>query len=359
MKRSGAGRKATVLFCLALGLAILLTEKVQVHAAEPFATVQGTILDKTKTNMLYLSTRDGVMEIKLDSDTDASECKALVADKRISVSVAYGSDGYLHAVKITNDSGSSGASISDGSATTVYGTLSKKSKGNLLYFNTAQGVMEIMLDQSTDMSGCALMVPESDYVILCARGSDAYLHALKIADTITALNTGMTASSSISPAPRNPGNVKTATSAVVGKVASNTSERMLYLSTDGGEMQIVIDDDTDTRNGLMLVPGNQLVVSLYRGSDAYLHAVAVVGVKSVSTAVVDTTANTESTVTGTVDAKSTEDILYLNTNVGTMELKMDAVQSVLGCKTLVTGKKLTVVCARGSDAYLHALNITG
>ena len=42
-----------------------------------------------------------------------------------------------------------------------------------------------------------------------------------------------------------------------------------------------------------------------------------------------------------------------------MELKLDAVKSVTGCKVIVSGKKLTVTCARGSDAYMHALDIKG
>ncbi len=42
-----------------------------------------------------------------------------------------------------------------------------------------------------------------------------------------------------------------------------------------------------------------------------------------------------------------------------MELKLDAVNSVTNLKVLVTDKKVTVTCARGSDAYMHALTITG
>jgi hypothetical protein len=42
-----------------------------------------------------------------------------------------------------------------------------------------------------------------------------------------------------------------------------------------------------------------------------------------------------------------------------MELKLDAVNSISNCKAFVNGKKLTVTCARGSDAYMHALDIVG
>ena len=66
-----------------------------------------------------------------------------------------------------------------------------------------------------------------------------------------------------------------------------------------------------------------------------------------------------STVTGTVSGKSTENILYLNTQGGEMELKLDALRSANGFKVLINDKKVSVTCARGSDAYMHALDITG
>ena len=41
-----------------------------------------------------------------------------------------------------------------------------------------------------------------------------------------------------------------------------------------------------------------------------------------------------------------------------MELKMDKVAAPSGCKVLVEGKKISVICARGDDAYRHALTVT-
>ena len=40
-----------------------------------------------------------------------------------------------------------------------------------------------------------------------------------------------------------------------------------------------------------------------------------------------------------------------------MELKLDAVSSVNNLKVLVSGKKVTVTCARGDDAYMHAVTL--
>lgn len=360
MKAKAGLKKAAAALGLVLGLALCFRGQITAQAAEVVATVNGTILADTKTGLLYLSTSDGVMEIKIDSGTDVSECKALLAERKVSVSLSYGSDGYMHAVKITSEVNDEAVDL-DQNSTEVYGTLSKQSKGDLLIFRTQQGTMEIKLDPSTDMTNCSILVPESNYTIKCARGSDAYLHAVSIANgssnVPTASTSGLTASASLTPAPQNPSNIGVPTAAVLGTVVSGTTDNMLRLSTDEGEMEIKIDADTDTRNGVVLVPGNLVVVTLYRGSDAYMHAVMVAGVKTVSNAVIDTTAGSQSTVSGTIAEKSTEDILRLDTSAGTMELKMDAVERIAGCKALTVGKRVTIVCARGSDAYMHAIEI--
>ncbi len=337
--------------CLAFGLtaAPCLTAR----ASNIIAVVRGTVLAETTANLLYLSTKDGVMEIKLDANTDVGDCKVLFPDKQISVSLSSGSDGYLHAAKLSNEPVAAEATVDTSSTVTVYGVVDKRSRDDMLYLNTSSGTMEIKLDASTDISKCRLLVAGDSYTVACARGSDAYMHAVRIegGDTpLTAASTGLT------PAPSNPGSVPAATLAAVGTVTANTKPNLLYLNTSGGEMQFVIDANTDTRNGMMLIPGNTLVVSGYRGNDAYLHASMVIGIKGVPNAVIDT-ANTTA-VTGTVNSKSTEDMLFLDTSNGTMELKLDGVSSVVGCKVLVSGQRITVECARGSDAYMHAVKIT-
>ena len=118
---------------------------------------------------------------------------------------------------------------------------------------------------------------------------------------------------------------------------------------------MVIDGNTDSRNGLMMIPGRKVTVSVYRGSDAYMHAAAIAGEKNYVQPA--TLSGSYSTVTGTVSSKSTENILYLSTSAGEMELKLDTLGNVNNCKVLVTGKKITVTCARGADAYMHAISI--
>lgn len=346
--------RVLVVVCLTMSMLIVPIGRLNVQAVEVMATVSGTVLSGTTPDLLLLSTKDGKMEIKLDYDTDTSACKLLLPNKKISVSVSHGSDGYLHAVRISNEAQTASVSVDSSKTTVVSGTISEKSSGDLLYFNTQSGEMEIKLDAATDMSGCKVLVSGKTYSISCARGSDAYMHAIRISDSSIASTSTGTVVSNQTPAPVE---TVTANSWVSGNVTKNTKENLLYLSTKDGEMQIVIDSNTDSRNGMMLTVGRTMTVSIYRGSDAYMHAATITGVKN-SVQSVEVNTSSTSTVTGTVGSKSTENVLYLNTSGGEMELKLDALRSANGFKVLINDKKVSVTCARGSDAYMHALDIT-
>lgn len=347
--------KLCTTLCLSFGMLLSPVSLFQAQAAEVIATVEGTVMSGTTSELLKLSTKEGDMEIKLDSGTDASGCKVLLPDKKISVSVSHGSDGYLHAVRITTTASTNTVNLNS-STSTVSGKITDKSKDDVLYVDTPQGEMQIKLDPTTNLSGCTVLVEDKTYQITCARGSDAYMHAVSISDGSSSSSQAPSSFSSLTPAPASAVNVSTTT--VTGKVSDKTKENLLYLSTDGGEMQIVIDSNTDSRSGVVLTPDRKLTVSVYRGSDAYMHAATITGNKE-STWAVDVDTSSVSTVTGTVGSKSTENLLYLDTPQGQMELKLDAVRSISGCKVLISDRKLSVTCARGSDAYMHALDITG
>lgn len=349
-----------MVICLAVGMLMGPDNLMQVQAEEIVATVQGSVMTGTTTELLHLATKEGNMEIKMDSGTDASACKVMLPGSTISVSVAYGNDGYLHAVKITNSTQESVFTLDSSTNATVVGTIGEKSTDNVLYVKTEQGDMEIKLDSTTDMTGCSVLVANKAYSIACARGSDAYIHALSISDASSQSGTegGLMAvrSASLSPAPESIVRVDTTT--VSGTVGKKTNEDILYLMTSNGEMQIVIDGNTDTRNGMFLIPDRKMTVSVYRGEDDYTHAAVIVGSKeSVTPSAVDT--SSPSTVTGTVRAESSENIMHLDTSAGDLELKLDTVQSITGCKVMLEGSKVTVTCARGEDAYMHAISITG
>ncbi len=167
---------------LVLGIAVAPWNRMEAHAVEILATVNGTVLSGTNTGLLKLSTREGYMEIKLDSGTDITACKILLPDKRVSVAVTYGSDGYLHAAKITSETQESSVTLDSSATATITGQIGDKTTGNVLYVSTSQGEMEIKLDATTDVSGCSLLVVGKSYNITCMRGSDAYMHAARIYD---------------------------------------------------------------------------------------------------------------------------------------------------------------------------------
>lgn len=336
--------------CVAFGMLLLPGVSMKVHAAEIIATVQGKVMEGTTSNMLYLDTPQGKMEIKIDEGTNANGCKVLLPKKVICVSVSHGSDGYLHAVTIAENQADASISLNMDKISTVTGTLNKKTTAEILYLDTVHGEMELKLDKTTDMSGCSLLVVSGNYEVRCARGSDAYMHAVSISDA------GDAPSYSSGEVQNTVTNVSGTTRTVSGTVTDSTEESKLYLSTSEGVYIFMIDANTDTSRGRIATPNSKLMVTFYRGSDEYHHAASLVGVKDGSSATVDT--SSQSTVTGTVKKKSNENVLYLDTAQGEMELKLDKLESLNGCKILVQGKKVSVSCARGSDAYMHAISIT-
>lgn len=342
--------------CFMLGIMIMPCTRMKAEAADIIATVNGTISSKTSGDILYLSTKEGMMQIKIDSNTNVDGIKVLNPNRSIYVSVTYGNDSYLHAAKIFTDEPTTAAVVDTTNTFKASGTISTKSTDKLLYFNSpGNGEMHIKLDDTTKMNAGPVLMVNKTYTITCGRGSDAYLHAVSIDDPSGATVSNGT-SSAYTPTPA--GAVTAQTTVFTGTVGSNTTESMLYFNTSGGEMKIVIDANTDSRFGMVLTPGRNLTLTAYRGSDAYMHAAVILGSKTASVAPqIDT--SSPMTVVGTVSSKSTEDILYLNTAQGEMILKLDAVSSVSNCKVLTSGKQITVTCGRGSDAYLHALTIKG
>lgn len=359
MKKYKRSAKLGMMALAACGMLLLPASapKMDVQAAEIMATVQGKVMEGTTAKILYLDTSDGKMEIKIDGDTSTGNCKMLLPDKKISVSVANGNDGYLHAVTISESGESPSVTLDTSKVSNVIGTVNKKTTENVLYLDTTQGEMEIKIDRDTDFSSCSVLVVSGKYVVRCARGEDAYMHALSIADV------GAASAADSSQAAQDQTynqsaavNVTGETRTVSGTVRESTNEQILNLATSEGDFTFRINDSTDTSKGMVLTPENKLMVTYYRGSDNNLHAGAITGVKDSSTATLDDSA--PATVTGTVKKKSTENILVLDTTAGEMELKLDKIESLSGCKVLVAGKKVSVTCKRGSDAYMHALTVT-
>ncbi|MBP3198950.1 MAG: hypothetical protein J6N21_18375, partial [Butyrivibrio sp.] len=139
-----------------------------------------------------------------------------------------------------------------------------------------------------------------------------------------------------------------------GTVSDKTTADKLYLSTSGGTVEIKLDGNTEMVNARFLLPGNAVTANCYVGGDEYWHASKITGNSSVGKASIDN--STKATVKGTIAKGTTEELLYLVVDNGTMQIKMDESTDVEGVKFLIIGKSVQVVVARGSDAYMHALS---
>ena len=231
------------------------------------ATVKGTIAKGTTEELLYLVVDNGTMQIKIDESTDVSNVKFLILGKTIQVSVARGSDAYMHALSISDVAG---ASASAGSSTGVAasgsgisGTVEKGTTTSLLYLNTSGGTMQIVLDLATDVSASRVLLPGQKVTVNFYRGADAWNHASKI------VNNTATASPEVS---LDSG----ARITVSGRVTGDTKEDTLYLNTSGGVMQIKLDAATNFSRCPVLLLDKNIQVVCDRGSDEYYHAVSIV-----------------------------------------------------------------------------------
>lgn len=142
---------------------------------------------------------------------------------------------------------------------------------------------------------------------------------------------------------------------VTGTVAVGSNASILKFDTSGGQMLIKLDENTSYAEAKNLLPGRELTISLKYGSDAYMHAVVIKDGKNNASVTVDRSNPT--TVMGTIRDCKTTDILYLQTQQGNMEIKLDATTDYSGCTTMIAGSYYAVEVARGNDAYMHALSV--
>ena len=71
-------------------------------AATATATVSGTLGSSTNSNMIYLTTTTGTMEIKIDSDTTYIGSKMMLPGRSVDIGIYRGSDAYPHAANVTS-----------------------------------------------------------------------------------------------------------------------------------------------------------------------------------------------------------------------------------------------------------------
>ena len=228
------------------------------------ATVKGTVTNKTTEEVIYLSTTNGTMEIKVDNNTDMTNCHVITVGQTLYITTARGSDAYMHAVSIRDGSASTGASdtatINGVTMPNLSGTVASGTTSSLLYFATSGGTMIIKYDSNTDYSGCLTLIPGQSITVACYGGSDAYMHAARI------VNNEMAGYATA-------GNYTT-TASFTGRVSSSTTFGTLYLVTEGGTMQIKLDSATTLSNKPLIV-GETVTVTCGHGSDEMWHAMNV------------------------------------------------------------------------------------
>lgn len=231
---------------------------------------------------------------------------------------------------------------SDASDYVVNGTVDSATTSSYLYLNTPQGKMTIAIDLDTDLSGCKMLLPGKEVTVECHHGTDAYLHASKIYEPSTVVDSSNSAT-------------------VYGTVTSSTTDDVIFLSTSNGTMQIKVDSTTDMTNCHVITVGQKIYITTARGNDAYMHAVSIrdgLAGNNTNSDTITVDGVTMPYLSGTVDSRTTSDLLYFSTSGGTMIIKYDSTTDYSGCLTLVTGQAITVACYNGGDSYMHAAKIT-
>ncbi len=342
MKKISSVLLSIMLLCVAVAAGIGL---LPLKGAAAEMTYSGTVSDQTVAEKLYLATVGGVVEIKIDSNTEMVNAKFLLPGNAVTANCYIGSDEYWHASKITGNTSAGKVSIDTDKKSTVKGSIAKGTTEELLYLVVDNGTMQIKIDESTNVDGIKCFIIGKTVEAEIARGTDAYMHALSITDLTTPVSSGSSTGAAASG------------SGITGTVEKGTTTSLLYLNTSGGTMQIVLDLATDASASRVLLPGQSVTVNYYRGSDAWNHASKIVNNNSKASAEVSLDANSKFTVNGTVTSESTESTLYLNTSGGVMQIRLDAATNFSKCPILLLDKNVQVVCERGSDEYNHAVEI--
>ncbi|MCR4996738.1 MAG: hypothetical protein K6A61_05490 [Butyrivibrio sp.] len=331
-----------VMLTLVVVVAGALAFPVDLKASE--MTFTGKIDDRTTAEKMYLSTSGGTVEIKIDDSTDNSEAKFFFPGTKVTVTCSTGSDGYWHATSIKSEVKPGKAEVDSAKATTVKGKIAKGTTREKIYLKSGDGTMEIKLDNETDLSGVKCIMVGREVEVNCARGSDAYMHALSVKDKMTsALSTA---------------NVEKYGAGVRGTISGQTTSSKLVLKTSEGRMEFVIDSNTDASEGRVVFPGQKYTVYFYRGNDSWNHASKIVNESDTSSPTVSVDERSKATVNGKIKSKTNESTLFLQTKDGTMEIRLDANTVYNNCLFLLEDKRIVVTLATGSDGYNHAVSIS-
>lgn len=234
-------------------------------------TVSGTVLKNTDDNTLLLSTSDGNMTIRMDTQTVIGAGGLLLIGKKVEVVVQHGADAYMHAVKITGKESSSTTDPSSNlwPATTrcsgevdVKGKVDKKTDNNTLYLNIdGQGTMIIRIDVNTKWEAAQAFRIGDTVKAKVYGGADAYMHAASITSNLdSASGTSLDATSQLN---------------FVGKITKIDGSK-ITLSTASGDMLIKYDNGTNFDGYRILkTSDSNVTITAMTGSDGYWRATRV------------------------------------------------------------------------------------
>ena len=332
-----------VLLTLIVVIAGAFSVPTPVKAAD--ITFTGKVDDRTTDDTLYLSTSGGTAIIKIDSSTDTSGGKFLFTGTKLTVDCTRGSDEYWHATSIKAEQKDVKASVDASKTMTVEGKVSKGTTEQIIFLKTKDGNMEIKVDSETDFSNVRCIRIGKEVKVECARGSDAYLHAVSVSDKTTSVSAGTVDTSKYG-------------TGVVGTISSETTSNVLKLKTSAGRMEFIIDSNSDGSDGRVLMPGQKISVYFYRGNDAWNHVSKIVNESSSKSAAVTLDERSKFTVKGKVRDDTNEGTLCLGTNEGKMEIRLDPNTQFPSYPFILKDKKIEVTCECGSDGYNHAISIS-
>ena len=276
---------AGICVSLSLATAVFTTLPVGALAAEVCATVDGTIAEESNLSLLKLNTSDGLMLIKIDSETDYSACKNLLPGGKVTVSLSYGDDAYMHAVTIKENTKKDSAEVDTNNTSKVYGTIKgAEADTAIITFRTIQGDMKLKLDTSSDISACKILAIGRNYEVIVARGNDAYMHIVSMKDlegtdylslsgSSNNSNSGSSSSSVASIPSTCTANLSSDRVNVSGKVSKDSKIDLLKLNTSSGMMDL--KTDALTACNAVLIPDAEVNVVIAYGDDHYWHTISI------------------------------------------------------------------------------------
>lgn len=322
---------------------IIAVSSMMVTGIESFAVdtvdVTGTVKSGSTSTLIKLDCDGSEMKIKVDDSTDFTDCKILLQGTKINVSVYVGSDKYLHAAKVSASANATASSTSG--SVIISGSIKDGTTSSLIKLSTILGDFEIKFDNATDVSGCKMLAVGRNVIITCGKDKSGALYATKIEDGSNKASTSTNSSS---------------TTSISGKITSSSTENVLYLNNSTGTITVKLDEDTQVPKAVVLATDSTVTATVYTGADGSLHAEKLVQTRSANSYTVDNSKLYK--ITGTVAEGSTTDMLKFDMGDGTvMNLKLDDNTQCTNGIILTKGKKVTVTCGRGSDAYMHAVKI--